>query len=157
MKKSIVALIVAAGLTAAVAGGTARGQNPPPGPPAPPGGPSATATATSAPTATFTPVPTATPVPATVRLQLSHRTVKAGQQQGATVTTNAGAVVKLTVTYPNKKKDVISGSADSAGRLSYSFTQPSGMTSGKNRTVSVSASITFGAQSKHSTKKYAIG
>ncbi len=149
MKKSIFALGAAALVALMVVAPNAHGQTPPP-PPPPGGNPTATATATPLPTAT------ATPVPMRITLSVAHARVKAGQTQKATVSTLAGASISLSVTYPNGKKDSIQGSAGSSGQLTYSFAQPSGVTKGNKRTVTVKASADYAGLSKHSTKKYTI-
>lgn len=128
----------------------AHGQGPPP-PPPPGGGPTATPTSTPLPTAT------ATPIPLTLNVRLAHGTVKAGQTQKVTVSTLAGAGISLSVAYPSGNKDSVSGSANGSGQLTYSFTQPGGMSRGSNRTVKVKVAASFAGQSKGSTKKYKIG
>jgi hypothetical protein len=161
MKRTVLALGISAIVAFLVVAPNAHGQSPPPvptigappgGPPGPPGS-NPTATATLVPTAT----PTATVVPLTLRLSLAHSKVSAGGTQKVTATTLAGASVSVSVTFPNGKKDSVQGSAGASGKLSYSFTQPSGMTRGSNHTVTVHASASALGQSKSATKKYTIG
>lgn len=145
MKKLVLSLSMAIAFGAVIFAGTAQGQ---PQPPPPPGG---------GPTAT--PLPTATPIPLTLRVSLSHTTIRAGQTQTVTVTALPGAVVSLSVTYPNssRKAIVVLAAAGSAGTMTTSFVQPAGATtrSSHKAKVSVRASTADG-QSKSSTKRYTI-
>lgn len=155
-----------AALLIAMFGGAAFGQSttpsPPPlptiggipPPPPPPG--AATATPTAAPTATPQPTPTNTPIPLTINLRLAHKTVAVNTTQKVTVTTLPGAKVSITVTYPNKRKSTHKGTGNASGTVTWSFKQPSGVTTSKSRTVSVHAVATMNSGTKSSTKKYSI-
>lgn len=97
--------------------------------------------ATATPTSIPTPLPTATSVPLTVRVRLAHRSVKAGQQQTITVTTQAGALVDIAVTFPSGRKLRHSATAGPAGTLRWRFKEPGGIAKGRNHTVNVQVTV----------------
>ncbi len=89
-------------------------------------------------------------------LSLGSKSVAAGKKQKVKVTTLPGASVDITVTFPNKKKKTHSGTAGSAGTVSWSFTQPSNVTTAKSRSATVKAVATGNGQTVSASKKYTI-
>jgi predicted lipoprotein with Yx(FWY)xxD motif len=86
---------------------------------------------------------TATPttVALAVHVKLAAKKVKAGQRQTAIVTTEAGANVSLTVSFPNKHQLHHSATANSSGKLTWHFKEPKNASKGKNHTVKVSVRV----------------
>jgi hypothetical protein len=170
MRKIGLAVAIAVLLMFAVISNPVLGQAPPPpppppggtvGPPCPPQGcPTNAPTVTPTPTvtATSTPTATATAVPCFATLKLKHSSVKVGTKQSATAKTLAGARVKITVTYPNKKKQSKTGNADQHGTFVWNWHQPKNKTTKSSTTASVSAKATCAGQPAvtSSKKKYKI-
>jgi hypothetical protein len=135
---------------------TVNGIPPPPPPPCPPGCPTNTPAPTATPTPTSTPTPTNTPIPLFATVKLAHSSVKAGAKQKVSVTTLPASQVSVQVVFPNKAKKHHGGVADDSGAFSWSFTQPSGVTTRSSTTAKVTVTVSNGGQSLKKSKSYKV-
>jgi endoglucanase len=87
------------------------------------------------------PGPTVTPGALHVRVRVGRSSVKAGQQQTVTVKTAPHASVTITISFPIGRKLRHSGTSSASGKVSWKFIEPTGVTKGKNHTVTVAVKV----------------
>jgi hypothetical protein len=115
-----------------------------------------TSTVTPTPVATNTPTPTPTPstVPLTVTVQKSS--VKDGQTQVVSVTSDPNTVVHLRVNYPNGDHQSHSVTTDASGKASYSYKQGSSKMTHSKFTVTVTAKAGSGTAANSASTTYKL-
>ena len=123
--------------------------------------PVATLGTTAAPIVTATlappPKPTATTIVLFARVNVAHKTVKAGARQTIGITTVPGASVAIVITFPDRSKKRHASTAPASGKVSWVFTQPGKHTTKSKHTATVVVTVTdVGALPVRATRSYTI-